>query len=69
MKHEHGVRRHLEESIPLVKDKIYTLEIELEEMRPDVDIVTIGAFVKKQIELIELEAKLARMLEELYGED
>ena len=59
------VKRHIEESIPLVKERIYQLEEEIEAMKPDVDIVTIGAFVKKQVELIELEAKLVRMLEEM----
>ena len=62
---KHGARKHLEESIPLVKEKIYALEEQIEEMKPDIDIVTIGEFVKKQIELIELEEKLVRMLEEL----
>ena len=63
-----GVRKHVEESIPLVKEKISTLEKEIEALKPHVDIVTIGEFVKKQIELIELEEKLIRMLEELGGE-
>jgi len=63
-----GARRHIAESIPLVKEQIKQLEEQIEIMKPDIDIVTIGEFVKKQIELIELEDKLVRMLEELGGE-
>lgn len=65
---KYGARKHISESIPLVKEKIATLEAQIEAMKPDIDIVTIGEFVKKQIELIELEEKLVRMLEELGGE-
>ena len=59
------VQRHIGESIPLVKERIHQLEKEIEVMKPDIDIVTIGEFVKKQIELIELHEKLERMLEEM----
>ena len=59
------VQRHIEESIPLVKERIHQLEKEIEVLKPDIDIVTIGEFVKKQIELIELHEKLERMLEEI----
>lgn len=62
---KHGARKHLAESIPLMKEKIKELEAQIEAMKPDVDIVTIGAFVKKQVELIELEEKLVKTLEEL----
>lgn len=62
---EHGARKHLRESVPLVKGKIEKLKAELHDLEPILDIVTIGDYVYKQIQIIQLEEKLIRMLEEL----
>lgn len=62
---EYGARKHLRESVPLVKEKIKKLKMELHELEPMLDIVTVGEYVYKQVQIIQLEEKLIRMLEEL----
>lgn len=60
-----AVQRHIEESIPLVKERIEQLQKEIDELAPELDIVIIARLLEKQFELNHLNERLVRMLEEM----
>lgn len=59
------LRKHLEESIEIMKTKLSKLTEQVEEMKPTVTIDNIGQFVKLQIEVIKLEEELKQAIEQL----
>lgn len=56
---------HLQSSLPIMKKTLEILKAELEEMKPTVTIDNIGQFVKKEIEVMELEERIKKAKEEL----
>lgn len=58
-------KEHLKTSLPILEKALELLKAEVEEMKPTVNINNIGYFVKKEIEVIELEEKIAKIKEEL----
>lgn len=59
------LRKHLEESVEIMKTKLSKLTKQVEEMKPTVTIDNIGQFVKLQIEVIKLEEELKQAIEQL----
>lgn len=56
---------HLKSSLAVLEKALEIMVAEVEEMKPTVDINNIGKFVKKEIEVIELKEKIAKIKEEL----
>ena len=52
------LRKHLENSIGIMEEKLLELNEKVEEMKPTVNIDNIGKFVKMQIEVIKLEEEI-----------
>lgn len=56
---------HLKSSLMVLEKSLEIMVAEVEEMKPTVNINNIGEFVKKEIEVIELKEKIAKIKEEL----
>ena len=59
------LRKHLEESVEIMKTKLSELTKQVDEMKDNVTIKNVGEFVKLQIEIIKLEEELKQAISEL----
>ena len=59
------LRKHLEESVEIMKTKLSELTKQVDEMKDNVTMKNVGEFVKLQIEVIKLEEELKQAIEQL----
>ena len=59
------LRKHLEESVEIMKAKLSELNEQVDEMKDNVTIKNVGEFVKLQIAVIKLEEELKQTISEL----
>lgn len=61
-------KRHLESSLIIMEKALEILKAELKELRPSMEenvIDNVGKYVKKELEIMELEEKIKKIKEEL----